>query len=264
MVQREPFTLASLRDDAFDFTVYDSLALPDRQGPREARAECLVRRSARSARSLHSSTRGRLRTSPSTRGGRRSGTPSRRAPTPASPSRHPSCPSRRRSCGRVVPCSRPRQAGASRTTDFHAYLHQQGVERETTAEADRVAPLRDRAEDVAGVLQRLRRPGLRRPPARRGRGRLRPASRAAGGRRPGRRRLQGRQGRGAVERQAAVRQDADDVRPDADAGRPAGPDRHQPPGYRELLVRRLHALHRSPDHVPVRLGVAVTRRAGRQ
>ena len=26
MVQREPFTLASLRDDAFDFTVHDSYA----------------------------------------------------------------------------------------------------------------------------------------------------------------------------------------------------------------------------------------------
>ena len=65
------------------------------------------------------------------------------------------------------------------------------------------------------------------------------------------------QGRGALERQAAVRQDADDLRPDADPGRPAGPDRHQPPGDRELLVRRLHALHRPPDHVPVRLGVAL-------
>ena len=125
------------------------------------------------------------------------------------------------------------------------------------AEADRVAPLRDRAEDVAGVLQRLRRPGLPRPPEQRRGGRLRPAPRAAGGRRPGRGRLRGREGRGAVERQAAVRQDADDVRPDADPGRPAGPDRHQPPGDRELLVRRLHALHRPPDHLPVRLGVAL-------
>ena len=126
------------------------------------------------------------------------------------------------------------------------------------AEADRVASLRDRAEDVAGVLQRLRRPGLPQPPEQRRGRRLRPASRAAGGRRPGRGGLRGREGRGAVERQATVRQDADDVRPDADPGRPAGLDRHQPPGDRELLVRRLHALHRPPDDVPVRLRVALT------
>ena len=42
-----------------------------------------------------------------------------------------------------------------------------------------------------------------------------------------------------------------------------GLDRHQPPGDRELLVRRLHALHRPPDDVPVRLGVALTGRAVR-
>ncbi len=147
--------------------------------------------------------------------------------------------------------------------DFHAYLHAAGRGARDHAEADRVAPLRDRAEDVAGVLQRLRRPGLPRPPEQRRGGRLRPASRAAGGRRPGRGRLRGREGRGAVERQATVRQDADDVRPDADPGRPAGLDRHQPPGDRELLVRRLHALHRPPDDVPVRLGVALTGRAVR-
>ena len=59
--------------------------------------------------------------------------------------------------------------------DFHAYLRQQGVVRETTPSVDRVASLRDRAEDVAGVLPRLRRPGFLERPERRGR-RLCPAS----------------------------------------------------------------------------------------
>ena len=261
MVQREPFTLASLRDDAFDFTVYDSYAaVPDRPGPRGGEGRCLARRSARSARSSRSSTPGRPRTSPSTRAGRRSATPSRRAPTRASRSRRPSCPSTKKKLWSRRALFTSEAGGRFTDKDFHAYLHQQGVERETTPKRTEWHHFADRAEDVAGVLQRLRRPGLRRPPAQRRGGRLRPAPRAAGGRRPGRGRLRGREGRGAVERQAAVRQDADDVRPDADPGRPAGPDRHQPPGDRELLVRRLHALHRPPDDVPVRLGVALTGR----
>ena len=69
MVQREPFTLASLRDDALRLHRLRQLpGLPDRQGPRGSEGRCLARRSARSARSSRSSTRGRPRTSPSTTG----------------------------------------------------------------------------------------------------------------------------------------------------------------------------------------------------
>ena len=174
----------------FDFTVYDSYAgVPDRQGPRGGEGRCLVRRSARSARSPRSSTPGRRRTSPSTTGGRRSATPSRRAQTRASRSRPPSCPSRRRRCGRGGRCSPPRPAGASRTRTSTPTCKQQGVERETTPQAHRVAPLRDCARRRRWSTSTTS-PARTSPTCQRWqRGRLRPASRAAGGRRPSRGRL---------------------------------------------------------------------------
>ena len=144
--------------------------------------------------------------------------------------------------------------------DFHAFLKQQGVERETTPKRTEwhhfaVAPRRRRSS--TSTTSRAKTSTNFRPVVKT----TTSSTRAAGGRRAGTRGLRGRVGRGALEREAPVRQDSDDVRPDAGAGRQEGPHRHQPSRDRQLLVRRLHALHRPPDDLQVRLGVPFTRRA---
>ena len=171
----------------------------------------------------------------------------------------PSCPSRRRRSGRGGRCSPPRPAGASRTrtstpTSSSRASSARPQPKRTEWHHFATAPKKslDYFNDFAGQdftdLQARRR------------GRLRPAPRAAGCRRPGRGRLRG--GQAEVLWNAKPRFGKTlttyhlmrtlDVR--------QGPDRHQPPGDRELLVRRLHALHRPPDHLQVRLGVALAGR----
>ena len=251
------------RRQRFDFTVYDSYAVvPDRPGPRGSEGRCLARRSARSVRSSRSSTRGGRPDIPKYdglgedrlhRAGER-----RHAHRPAgAPDVHHEgeglvaagpvhVRGRRALHGQGLPrlpassrawSARPRPSGPSGTTSpiapktsleyFNDFAGQDFTDLQRGGDEDDYVL---RPEQQAAVDQAV-------------------AAFEAG------------QGRGALERQAPVRQDADDVRPDADPGRPAGPDRHQPPGDRELLVRRLHALHRPPDHLPVRLGVALAGRA---
>ena len=146
--------------------VYDRYQpYPDHEDPRANEDRCLVRRSGHSARSFRSSTPGGPRTSPSTTGGRRSGTPSRTsADTRIAPAGVPAVRREGSRSGRVGPCSRPRPVGASPTaTSTPTSSNRAWSASASNAEADRVASHRDRAADVAGVLQRLRRPGLPQP-----------------------------------------------------------------------------------------------------
>ena len=157
-VQRDPFTLASLRDDAgFDFTVYDSYrACRIEKVHEQEKTGCLARRSAPTARSSPTSTRGAPRTYRSTTDGRRSGTPSRSPLTSASTSRRLSSTSRRSRSGHTGQRSSPRTAGHFRDSDFHAFLKPAGnparVRPERHPSPDGVAQVRRRPKDQPAVL----------------------------------------------------------------------------------------------------------------
>lgn len=104
--------------------------------------------------------------------------------------------------------------------------------------------VRDRARPSAPALLRV----PREPRRRRGRARdhrLPPARRAGEGLwADSRLRAPPRARRVPVERQAALRQDAHELRPLPTPERTRGPHRHQPPRNRQLLVRRLRQVCR--------------------